>query len=167
MPKSAKRAAVGAPLALPTEWLHHAAHDPQLTLDLWAAGRTAPLVAGRQWDLVRIDFTLATAVITELKARDRHVGPYVMGGAEHLMWWLLPLGAGRRLAGTPEVTVYPTGAELFVPPPGKYQGERVWVFPEADDDAPASALTSPGDFREALVAAARQLNRPRGATAGL
>ncbi|MCC2276094.1 hypothetical protein LKL35_11805 [Streptomyces sp. ET3-23] len=159
MTEPTKTTAAVAPLTLPTDSLREAAHDPQLTVDLWAAGRTAPLMAGRQWDLVRIDFTLATAVIAQLKARDRHIGPYVMGGAERLMWWLLPLGVGRRLAGTPGLAVYPAGAELFVPPPGKYHGERVWVLPEGDGNASTPALTSPDDFREALAAAARQLKR--------
>ncbi|GHG78218.1 hypothetical protein [Streptomyces griseocarneus] len=140
-------------------WLHEAAADPDLTTMLWAAGRTAPLVVGRRWDLAWIDFTLATAVITELKARCRHIGPYVMGGAERAMWWLVPLGTGYRLAGAPGLHVYPVGAELFVPPPDKCLGKRVWVLPESDADTPTAALTAPDDLRQALESAAQRLRR--------
>ncbi|MEV4442645.1 hypothetical protein AB0K09_27260 [Streptomyces sp. NPDC049577] len=129
-------------------WLLKAAADPAVAAELWAGGRTAPLVIGRQWDLARIDFPLATAAICELKARGRHIGPYLMGGAERAMWWPVPLGTGYRLTGAPGVHVYPAGAELFVPPPGKYLGERAWVVQET-----GPALTSAGDLRQALDAA--------------
>lgn len=139
----------GDPVITTTEWLAQAADDPKAALTAWKADTTAPLVAGKQWDLVRLDFTLATAAISHLKTRDRHIGPYVMGGVEHAMWWLLPLGGARRIRRSPSITPYRKGAELFVPPPGRYAGERVWVFPD-HDGAERHTPTSDGALREAL-----------------
>ncbi|MEU1816445.1 hypothetical protein ABZ543_14770 [Streptomyces roseifaciens] len=113
-------------MAAISRWLSRASYDPATTLALWAADETAPLLVGREWRLVRIGFTPATAAVTGLRARGRHIGPYLMGGAEHAMWWLLPLGEdGGSFAGTPGVTPYPKGSELFAPPPGKYLGEAL------------------------------------------
>ncbi|WP_171171288.1 hypothetical protein [Streptomyces sp. I05A-00742] len=109
------------------------------------------MTIGIHWDLVQLDFTLATAAIAQLKARKRHIGPYLMGGVEHAMWWLLPLGSSHRLMGPPGVVRHPKGAELLAPPPGKYQGDRVWVLPGVP------ALTSAGELREAIDAALLQL----------
>ncbi|MBB5120654.1 hypothetical protein AF335_31835 [Streptomyces eurocidicus] len=143
-----------------TEWLAQAADDPRAAIALWKENTTAPLVAGRQWDLVRLDFTLATAVISHLKTRGRHIGPYVMGGVEHAMWWLIPLGGARRVRRSPGVAPYRKGAELFVPPPGRYLGERVWVLPDADGER-RHTPTSDGALREALGALVTGTAPPR------
>ncbi|MEH6376343.1 hypothetical protein V7793_18760 [Streptomyces sp. KLMMK] len=143
------------PMAAVSRWLSRASYDPATTLALWAAGETAPLLVGREWRLVRIDFTPATAAVTGLRARRRHIGPYLMGGAEHAMWWLLPLGeesASGSVAGFPGVTPYPKGSELFAPPPGKYLGDRVWVLPDPAEGQWAT-LTAAAELREALEAA--------------
>ncbi|MBT2384020.1 hypothetical protein [Streptomyces sp. ISL-11] len=137
-------------------WLAQAAASPPTVIRLWAVGQPAPLMVGRQWDLARLDFGLATAAITQLKTRGDHIGPYVMGGVERAMWWLLPLGGGRRLVGAPGVTPYRRGAELFVPPPGRYLGDRMWVLAD-EDGGRGHALTSADDLREALRAAHRRL----------
>ncbi|MCQ8769059.1 hypothetical protein [Streptomyces telluris] len=153
IPSVSHRHAEDDPMAAVSRWLSRASYDPATTLALWSAGETAPLLVGWEWRLVRIDFTPATAAVTGLRARGRHIGPYLMGGAEHAMWWLLPLGEGGvRFAGTPGVTPYPKGSELFVPPPGTYRGGRVWVLPDPAEDR-WSTLTATADLREALGAA--------------
>ncbi|GGX83577.1 hypothetical protein [Streptomyces hiroshimensis] len=133
-----------------SRWLSRASYDPATTLALWAAGETAPLLVGREWRLVRIDFALAAAAVTGLRSRRRHIGPYLMGGAEHAMWWLLPLGEDvGSVAGIPGVTSYPKGSELFAPPPGKYLGDRVWVLPDPAEGQWAT-LTAAAELREVL-----------------
>lgn len=81
-----------------------------------------------------------------------------MGGAERVIWWLLPLGTGKSLAAVTGVAVYPRGAELFVPPPGRYLGDRVWVLPDQAGER-WNALTSGDDLHAAVDAATRQLTR--------
>ncbi|MBT2384022.1 hypothetical protein [Streptomyces sp. ISL-11] len=145
-----------SPCSVSAQWLARAAFEPAVATALWAQGQPAPLMVGRRWDLVRLDFRLATAVITQLKTRGDHIGPYVMGGVERAMWWLLPLGSARRLVGVPDVIPYRRGAELFAPPPGGYAGDRMWVLPDGEDGR-RHVLTSADDLREALRAAPRRL----------
>lgn len=76
-----------------------------------------------------------------------------------MMWWPLPLRAGCHLSGLPGVSVCPTGAELFVPPPGKYPGERVWAMPDQGEGEVPVTLTAADDLREALEGSVRQLGR--------
>ncbi|MBH1933619.1 hypothetical protein I5Q34_04810 [Streptomyces sp. AV19] len=45
--------------------------------------------------------------------------------------------------------------QLFVPPPGRYLGDRVWVFP--DHDNRWDVLTDAAELREALGFAALRL----------
>ncbi len=134
-----------------TRWLSKAAYDPRAALDLWAADRTAPLVVGRRWDLVRVDFTRATSAISRLKVRGDHIGPYLMGGMEHAMWWPVPLGTGYRVAGSDGVTLCAAGEEILAPPPGRYLGDRVWVLPGHDDER-GRALTLADELHDALGA---------------
>jgi hypothetical protein len=131
-----------------THWLAEAAEDPRTVMELWRTGNTAPLAIGLKWDLVGLDFTVATAAITHLKAHGRHIGPYLMGGAEHSVWLLLPLGSGRRFRSAPP---YAKSLWIFAPPPGRYLGDRVWVLPDQAGDR-WNTLTSPDDLREALDA---------------
>ncbi|MDT0451293.1 hypothetical protein [Streptomyces hesseae] len=133
-------------------WLAEAATDPEATIRLWEIGGTAPLMTGRRWDAVRLNFTLATAVVSRLKADAdaRPLGPYLMGDTERAMWWLLPLGTRYRFAGTDGVVVYPTDWALLTPPPGRCVGGRVWVLPRE---------------RPALTPAERLLAAIEGATA--
>ncbi|MCC2276695.1 hypothetical protein LKL35_14945 [Streptomyces sp. ET3-23] len=100
---------------------------------------------------MRIDFALATAVVTRLKADGRHIGPYLMGGTERLMWWLTPVATRSRFGDLAGVAAYPKGAELFVPPPGRYLGDRVWVLPDQAGDR-WNTLTSADDLHTALHA---------------
>ncbi|MEV5507272.1 hypothetical protein [Streptomyces orinoci] len=130
-----------------THWLTPAASDPHTALKCRQAGETATLLVGRQWDLVQPEFTLATAAISQLKARERHIGPYLMGGTERAMWWPLPLRTAHRLSGVPGAVVRPHGSELFVPPPGKYLGDRVWLIREP------YTLTDADELRTAVCAA--------------
>ncbi|MEU4211171.1 hypothetical protein AB0F13_14450 [Streptomyces sp. NPDC026206] len=143
-----------------THWLARAATDPHATTHLWNMGCTAPLLTGRRWDVVQVDFALATAAVRELRAQGHHVGPHLMSGAERATWWPLAPGAGRGLAGVDGVIVYPPGWALLSPPPGKYLRDRVWVFPEEEEgDGEGPRLTSPGHLRSALDAAGRVLAR--------
>ncbi|GHC41717.1 hypothetical protein [Streptomyces cinnamoneus] len=149
-----------------THWLARAATDPHATVHLWDMGCTAPLLTGRRWDVVQVDFALATAAVAELRAQGHHVGPYLMSGTERAMWWLLPLGAGRGFVTEEGVIVYPPGWALLSPPPGKYLRDRVWVLPEEEEgDGQGPRLTSPGSLRAALDAAGRALARKAAAPA--
>ncbi|MEU7166379.1 hypothetical protein AB0A70_17300 [Streptomyces morookaense] len=134
-----------------TRWLSQAAMDPGAAVRLWESGRTAPLLVGRRWELVRTDFTLGTAAVSQLRERSCHIGPYLMGGVERMIWWLLPLGTARPLAAVPGAAVHPRGAEIFVPPPGRYLGDRVWVLPDQAGDR-WNTLTSADDLHTALHA---------------
>ncbi|KJY43685.1 hypothetical protein VR41_01960 [Streptomyces sp. NRRL B-1568] len=138
-------------------WLAQASPNPRATTAHWESGRTAPLLNGHRWDLVQLDFTLATVVVTHLKAHGHHIGPYLMSGAQRTMWWLLPLGTGYRLAGIRGVTVCPTDWPLLAPPPAKYLGDRVWVLPEPLAPGRRPGLTAPDDLRAALDAAHHRL----------
>ncbi|MFI0738447.1 hypothetical protein ACH4PU_10180 [Streptomyces sp. NPDC021100] len=148
----------GRPVATTARWLCQAAPSARKALAQWEAGGTTPLTVGRHWDLVEIDFTLATAAVTRLRDADRHIGLYLMGGMEHAMWWLLPLGTAPRLTGVPGIRPRPRGSELFAPPPGKYRGDRVWVLPGQDGDA-WRTLTAPDDLRHAAETGMRLLDR--------
>ncbi|MFI9722469.1 hypothetical protein ACIHFE_22890 [Streptomyces sp. NPDC052396] len=139
-------------------WLASAASDPHTVLKCWQAGETAPLLVGRQWDLIELNFTLATAAITHLKAAERHIGPYLMGGMEHAMWWPLPLHTAHQLADVPGALARPHGSEIFAPLPGKYLGDRVWVIPEPEGER-RNVLTAAGDLRAAVLTAAGQVAR--------
>ncbi|MBC2878208.1 MULTISPECIES: hypothetical protein [Streptomyces] len=139
-------------------WLCRAAKEPRTALAQWSAGCTTPLTIGTAWDLVQLDFTLATAAVTLLKERNRPVGPYLMGGMEHAMWWLLPLGAGNGFRNVPRVAPRPKGAELFAPPPGTYTGDRAWVLPEWTGEG-HRIPTAPDDLRGAVDHAARLMAR--------
>ncbi|MGK5640079.1 hypothetical protein ACSNOK_17430 [Streptomyces sp. URMC 126] len=141
-----------------TRWLSRAAEDPRTALAHWSAGRTTPLTVGTAWDVVQLDFTLATAAVTLLRERNRPVGPYLMGGMERAMWWLVPLGAGTGFRSVPGAMPRPKGAELFAPAPGRYAGDRVWVLPEwAGEDR--RIPTGFDDLREAAGEAARLVPR--------
>ncbi|WP_414167733.1 hypothetical protein ACMATS_10115 [Streptoverticillium reticulum] len=142
-----------------TRWLSQAAMDPRTAVRLWKSGRTAPLQIGCRWELVRTDFTLGTAAVSRLKAGGAHIGPYLMGGAERVIWWLLPLGTGKRLAAVTGVAVHPRGAEIFAPPPGRYLGDRVWVLPDQAGER-WNTLTSADDLRAALDAADHRRHNP-------
>lgn len=108
--------------------------------------------------MAQLDFTLATAAVSQLKAQHRHIGPYLMGGVEGTVWWLLPLGTGYRLIGTDGVAVQPVGQELLAPPPDRCVDGRAWVFPDRDR-CQWRTLTSSDDLREALDAAHPHLTR--------
>ncbi|GAA2722831.1 MULTISPECIES: hypothetical protein [Streptomyces] len=142
-----------------TAWLARASIVPAATLDLWRLGCTAPLLPGREWDVVRVDFALAVAAVRQLKGAGRHIGPYLMSGAERAVWWLLPLGTGYRFAGEGGVTVHPGDWALLSPPPTKYVGNRVWVLPEETPPA----LTSPGELLGAVRGALGSSHSPVGA----
>ncbi|MEU1783632.1 MULTISPECIES: hypothetical protein [Streptomyces] len=137
-------------------WLAEAATDPETTLRLWEMDGTAPLLTGRRWDAVRLNFTLATAVVSHLKADAdaRPLGPYLMSDAERAMWWLLPLGTRHRFAGTEGLVVYPNDWALLAPPPARCVGGRVWVLP------PEHPVLTPAErLLDAIESAQRRLVR--------
>ncbi|MEU3355758.1 hypothetical protein [Streptomyces sp. NPDC037389] len=111
-------------------WLAKAATDPEGTIRLWAMGGTVPLLTGRRWDAIRLDFTLAMAAVSQLKADAHPLGPYLMSDTERAMRWLLPLGTSYRFAGMDGVVAYPTGWAILAPPPTRCVGGRAWVLPQ-------------------------------------
>ncbi|MBZ4320225.1 hypothetical protein [Streptomyces huiliensis] len=137
-----------------SRWLSAAAAEPRTALALWKNGRTAPLTVGARWDLLAVDFKLATAAVTHFRDHGYRLGPYLMSGVERTVWWCVPIGAGRRFTAQAGVASRPKGSEIFVPPPGAYAGDRVWVSPR---DGRWSELTDPGELHEALGVAARRL----------
>ncbi|MGI5531129.1 hypothetical protein ACQEVX_28230 [Streptomyces syringium] len=138
-----------------TQWLAQAATEPPAAIAHWKAARPTPLTVGTRWDLAQISFGLACTALTQLRADGRHIGPYLMSGAERTVWFPLPLGTAYRLAGTRGVTVQPPGWELLAPSPGRYLGNRLWIVPHTVH-APTT-LTTTDDLCDALDTARRRL----------
>ncbi|MFF4226859.1 hypothetical protein ACX9I7_09700 [Streptomyces sp. L500] len=141
-------------------WLAQAATHPETTLRLWAMGGTSPLLTGRRWDAVRLNFTLGTAAVSELKGDADPIGPYLMSDTERAMRWLLPLGTSYRFAGMDGVVVYPTDWAILAPPPTRCVGGRAWVLPqETAGQGHRPVLTSAERLVAAIDAARHRLVR--------
>ncbi|MEV0266748.1 hypothetical protein AB0I49_36115 [Streptomyces sp. NPDC050617] len=156
---NATRHATGVSYPSMAHWLAASSPRPRAVHALWAQGRTATLISGPIWDTVEMPLGLAGLASTYLAYRGRHVGPYLLCGTESTAWWLVGAGLGQALADVEHVKVLPPGSPLTASAPGTYNGDRLWVLPEATAETPRPwlQLTS----AEALLTAVAEAVRSR------
>ncbi len=154
---NATRHTTGSSYPSMAHWLAASAHRPRAVRALWAQGRTATPISGPIWDTIEMPLGLVGLAATYLAYRGRHVGPYLLCGAESTAWWLVPAGHGKELANVRHVKVLPPGSPLTASAPGTYNGDRLWVLPEATDETPRPwlRLTSAEALRTAIDEAVR------------
>lgn len=89
----------------------------------------AQLPCGVRWDAVRMPEVLGLPVLRVLRERVKgELGPVLHDRRSGQVYWLVPVGGGKRLH--PEVVVLGDGAYLSVPDPEEERGPgwpAVWV----------------------------------------